>query len=136
MSSKKMMTMSKKKISKEDEELLIKDLCTRIPYHCKVHYRGSEPVDLTDYVRSVRLKDCRPYLRPLSSMTEEERSYIIDKCCIQNSYMPGGESVSLMPVIAAEWLIDFYNSHHFDFRGLIPKGLAIAVTEENNPYNK
>ena len=31
-------------------------------------------------------------------------------------------------------LYEFFNSHHFDYRGLIPKGLAIEVTKENNPY--
>ena len=38
--------------------------------------------------------------------------------------------------IHATRLIDFYNKYHFDYRGLIDKGLAIEVTEENNPYNK
>lgn len=29
---------------------------------------------------------------------------------------------------------DWLNAHHFDYRGLIEKDLAIEVTEENNPY--
>lgn len=32
--------------------------------------------------------------------------------------------------------IDWLNAHHFDYRGLIEKGLAIAVAEENNPYKE
>ena len=60
-------------MKRDDKELLIAFLCASIPYHLKVHYRGNEPVDLTDYVRSVRFVDCMPYLRPLSSMTDEEK---------------------------------------------------------------
>ena len=113
-------------MKREDKELLIAFLCASIPYHLKVHYRGSEAVDLTDYVRSVRFADCKPYLRPLSSMTEEERKQY-------KKIAPGWvvyDSVRLPNVNKIVWLLQ----NHFDFRELIPKGLAIEVTVENNPY--
>ena len=66
----------------------------------------------------------RPYLRPMSSMTEEERKIYIEI------------SSHLCGEIAAKTMIDWLNAHHFDYRGLIEKGLAIAVTEENNPYKE
>ena len=72
----------------------------------------------------VRWDDFKPYLRPMSSMTEDERK----------------EYVSLLEMcqcgdIYEYEVVDWLNEHHFDYRGLIDKGLAIAVTEENNPYN-
>ena len=83
-------------------------------------------VDLTDYLRSVKLTACRPWLRPMSSMTEEER----------NEYKriaPGivfDEGIKFPNISQLDWLL----SNHFDFRCLISLGLANEVTKENNPY--
>ena len=66
----------------------------------------------------------KPYLRPMSSMTEEEK-------LMYEGLMIGTNNVSYMLDV-----IDWLNKNHFDYRGLIPKGLAIEVTEENNPYKK
>ena len=85
-------------------------------------------------------KEFKPYLRPLSSMTEEERKEY-------NSFFGGIEpydcDFSAYPIeykYVYEWdiknYIDFLNANHFDYRGLIPKGLAIEVTKENNPYEE
>jgi len=63
-----------------------------------------------------KLVDIKPYLRPMSSMTEEEE----DELC---------ELFTLSDCSAIDWL----NAHHFDYRGLIQKGLALS-TEEFNPY--
>ena len=76
--------------------------------NCVIHcYRNMEMV--------------KPYLRPMSSMTDEEQ-YM---CRIK-----GGED--LAGGVGNE--SDYLNSIHVDYRGLIEKGLAIEVTEENNPY--
>ena len=116
-----------KKLSKEEKKLiLLKDLCARIPHHVKVEYRKSKAVDLTDYLRSVNLAACKPQLRPISSMTEEER----------NEYKriaPGivfDEGIKFPNISQLDWLL----SNHFDFRCLISLGLANEVTKENNPY--
>lgn len=69
------------------------------------------------------VEDIKPYLRLMSSMTEKEKSQY-------NFYLTRIEFA-----YDASLLIDWLNSHHFDYRVLIKKGLAIEVTEENNPYN-
>ena len=58
----------------------------------------------------------KPYLRPMSSMTDKERAY----------YFAINEEI----IISINWLLE----NHFDFMGLIPKGLAIEVTKDDNPY--
>lgn len=65
----------------------------------------------------------KPYLRPMSSMTEVEK-HIYDT-------MTRGYTIHQQVT-----LFDWLNAHHFDYRGLIDKGLAIAVTEENNLYKE
>lgn len=76
------------------------------------------------------ISDCKPYLRPLSSMTEEERKYIEDKCAFTTMGPIGDNFGLVMPVIATEWLTDFYNSHHLDWRGLIEKELALEAPKD------
>ena len=112
----------KKKLT-DDQQLLLKDLYGRMLYHVKVQYRTSKAVDLTEYMRSVRLVDCRPYLRLMSSMTPEESAEYAALWAAREPYMPGETT-------------DYLNEHMFDWRGLIPRGLAIAVTEEFNPYRE
>lgn len=128
--------MSKSKISKEDKELLLKDLCARIPYHAKVEYRDSKTVDLTDYIRSVSLPECRPWLRPLSDITEDEKSFLrsrygivdIDEDVIDFGEFPSKNTPMSFKKLMT--LYDWLNSHHFDYRGLIKKGLALEASKE------
>lgn len=75
----------------------------------------------------------KPYLRPLSSMTEEEEKEFNEQMYKAKPYSDG-KSYNVYEVIGLD--IIYLNSHHFDYLGLIPKGLAIAITEENNPYKK
>ena len=123
----------------EQVALLLKDLCARLPYKVKVCLYKKETCILTGidghevYLNvdsdSFRIESIKPYLRPMSSMTEEEKKYISDKCGFSISGPIGNECVLIMPVLAADWLIDFYNEHHIDYRGLIEKGLAIEAPE-------
>ena len=102
----------------------------------------------------VPIEYVKAYLRPLSSMTEDERKELSDlinkkingndDCAPFDDGFPfslydttgirchvGGERFYFDEMfIVYEWL----NAHHFDYRGLIEKGLAIKVTEDNNPY--
>ena len=139
-------------MKKEDKELLLKDLCARLPYSVKVLYEGQikeiqyiEPLynelklldDSSNY--TIGIKDIKPYLRPMSSMTEEEKNYInykwdADDCgnmMAFSSYEGGVSEIELADIVGFQ---DWLNKNMFDYRGLIEKGLAIEVTEENNPY--
>ena len=135
-------------MTQEEKRLLLKDLCARLPYgiKCQIDYDNEEDADLgierycDDRIVSVCVEteeiglyeaseyfypdEIKPYLRPMSSMTEEETLEFV-KTTIKT---PDGYPM---------WTTDSYdwlNAHHFDYRGLIEKGLSIAVTEENNPY--
>ena len=124
-------------MTQEDRYLLIKDLSARLPYRVLVHYCNKKHTLYTnDFVLDERLliefrcSDCcvelKPYLRPLSSMTEEEKK---EYCDLQDRFLCSSQ----YPVTEAYALFDWLNKNHFDFRGLIPKGLAIEVTKDN-PY--
>ena len=130
-------------MTQEDKELLLKDLCARLPYGVRVldnshkNYGVSKLINIgidssmlidnetndTQYYPII--DETRPYLRPMSSMTEEEEIEYetIAKPCYNIFYVD--DSLKC---------IDWLNKNHFDYRGLIEKGLAIEVTEENNPY--
>lgn len=133
-------------MTQEEKELRLVDLCARLPYGviCQVDDGAAGlndgklvEIDISkehvifdaDYYWDAYIDDVKAYLRPLSSMTKEEKKYIKDKCSFTTMRPIGGNFVLVMPVIATEWLIDFYNSHHLDWRGLIEKGLALEAEE-------
>lgn len=70
------------------------------------------------------------YLRPMESITDEEKEFICNKCCIQAVSLIGGNSGSMMPLLAVEWLIDWYRENLIDYRGLIKKGIAKPIGTE------
>ena len=126
-------------MTQEDKELLLKDLCGRLPYKPKClilrgqfdpdeaivkGYDGRVSVFLKGDFDEIEPEEVRLYLRPMSSMTEEEREEYTSITHSQNWLIIG----------EADKYVDWLNAHHFDYRGLIEKGLAIEVTEENNPY--
>ena len=139
-------------MTQEDKQLLIKDLCARLPYgvilrqySCiKDYYHNSgETIDipLNELIHPIFERGfltIRPYLRPMSSMTEEEENEW-NGLNIDPLLGAVGERHTriedLMLRTKSQYNpVDWLNAHHFDYRGLIEKGLAIAVTEENNPY--
>lgn len=124
-------------MTQENKELLLKDLCARLPYHPVVHIRDIDVIDYDNYLYpnyiekmmsySITLK---PYLRPLSSITPEEKKYIKYKWGYSdwdtlNDFL----NYSLIDTCDAESFIDWLNAHHFDYRGLIEKGLALEAPE-------
>lgn len=120
-------------MAQENKELLLKDISGRLPYGLIVQislFRNDgikRDIDLDLHVTEniweiIDKYHALPYLRPMSSMTEEERKEY--KHLVAFSGSPDG----------AANFIDWLNKNMFDYRGLIEKGLAIAVTEENNPY--
>lgn len=130
----------------QDKELLLKDLCARLPYKVMVEHltlKMPYPICTIDTNDSVIIGSetlgfytlyitlCKLYLRPMSSMTEEEIAELDAMPTGADVCLPNGEGLTWIPNTA---MSDYLNARHFDYRGLIDKGLAIEVTEENNPY--
>lgn len=79
----------------------------------------------------VKIDTIKPYLRPMSSMTEEEEKEFNEQMYKAKPYSDG-KSYNVYEVIGLD--INYLNAHHLDYFGLIEKGCAIRVTEDNNPY--
>ena len=122
-------------MTQEEKNLLLKDLCARLPYGVTVEIKGSYD-DGERYIRISELditmlgymyddkSSIIPYLRPMSSMAEEEINEFI---LISDTVLWLGDkrSTSILSLEQMDWL----NSHHFDYRGLIEKGLALEAHE-------
>ena len=108
-------------MTQEEKQLLLKDLCARIPYVVKFQGEDSNvyTLDAANYF-ALQVEDMvfKPYLRPMSSMTEEERKY----------YNAVVQLVQDSEVYEYE-VVDWLNEHHFDYRGLIEKELALEAPE-------
>lgn len=160
-------------MTQEERMLLIKDLSARLPYAVTVEhtsgFRGTlhditihhmyddndnvyNAICYTDFFGDedcVYIEYFKPYLFPMSSMTEEQKRELLEltgyeaRCeesCGFDSwgfyvnivgdykYEDNQESIILYPYdIGIDWL----NKNHFDYRGLIEKGLAIDATGLN-----
>lgn len=140
----------------EDRKLLYRDLCARMPYGVMLQLMNvptSEPIFLPKKISSYKLDTMqlwsedsnvsrlyKPYLFPLSSMTEEQRKEFI----LHSGYSVRVEGCGKLAeeyhyelVVYNNQLrpnyndIDWLNAHHFDYRGLIEKDLAIDATGKN-----
>lgn len=131
-------------MEKTDRELLIKEISSRLPYGIKVQVfgwdeeKGEVAVPLKVYsintdgyisleynhydVESVYIEDCLLYLRSMSSMTEKEMEEY------KGTFVELPNEEYLVRTIRT---IDWLNAHHFDFRNLIERGLAIDCTGLN-----
>ena len=147
------MSMEKELLNTFDKELLLKDLCARLPYGIKF-LRESwnfetdqemsvievlEDIDKDGYINNTKVykvEDIKPYLFPLSSMTDKD---LIEFLQIKGMNLNSDELktfrrepitiVSILPSYSRH--IDWLNKNHFDYRGLIEKGLAIDATGLN-----
>ena len=145
-------------MKKKDKELLVKDICSRLPYNnVQVNY-DNEICDCVGYAHGklilvkkfssvsfgVEPECVRPYLRPVSSMAEKEKKELI-RCLPLGKYAKyfkverdGGIETSDMNDLHYMYFgtkttsryIDWLNAHHFDYRRLIDKGLALPAPEE------
>lgn len=127
-------------MKQEDKELLLKDLCARLPYGVKVNneiqgdfviYGVCEDyifVRNTNSHVDFQIEKIKPYLFPLSSMTEGQKNKLGDEL-IELQLKALSDEIDSSASSAYE--IDYYNSHHIDYRGFIPKGLAIDCTNLN-----
>lgn len=117
-------------MKQEDKELLLKDLCSRLPYGVVVELnekfgfnKGAHAL-VKELLDSYCVEGIKPYLRPMDSMSPEERKEY-------NEYLFHGASIGLMSNTETAYeLLDWLNTRHFDYRGLIEKGLALEAPEE------
>lgn len=127
-------------MKKEDKELLLKDLCGRLPYGVKANYQNSDDELLREVTIMYRYLepngmvmtgDIKPYLFPLSSMTEGQEDEWCDVCLqpLIKRLDRHTRKEDLMLYAESQYAgSDWLNKNHFDYRGLIEKGLAIDAT--------
>ena len=131
-------------MKQEDKELLLTDLCARLPYNCKVTIAEGgidglqwNNVPLNSYLLyQIEEEDgweyIKPYLRPMSSMTEDEKGNVND---IIDEFADRwlDSDVAKDKWYATFWqcseIVNYLNSIHVDYRGLIEKGLAFEAPE-------
>lgn len=130
-------------MTKEEKQLLLVDLCGRLPYGVKIkigEYSDYKLIGIitTDvkpikveviendipYSIEVSLDIVKIFLRPMSSMAEEEINEFI---LISDTVLWLGEKRSTCALSLKQ--MDWLNAHHFDFRNLIEKGLALEAPE-------
>ena len=158
-------------MTQEEKHLLLKDLCARLPYHLLGKDTFGKTRELkvvyptgTIIAQEINGECCSscgfvPYLRSMSSMTEEEKDYIKNVARFkQSDGIHYDDGVHYVPIyqetLDDQWktdgkfppilddiyrfmleygyilLIDFFNSHHLDYRGLIEKGLALEAPKD------
>ena len=117
-------------MNEQEKQLLLKDLCARLPYGIKVCYRLSDndkPTTETlsghmlDYFNENSIIEVKPYLRPMESMTREEEEtweFLCSTCGydINERYLEDG--------------IDWLHKKHLDYRNLIRRGLALEAPKD------
>lgn len=148
----------KEKLTEADLALVIKDITKRVVFGCVCLVSERERDDVTgdslwrnsgrelisydnigDYLGYFAKGKIRmlPYLRPMESMTEDERAEI--RVLIQENYkepygevkMSGADNLLLSVSLSTEVVSDYLDSRQFDWRGLIPKGLALEMGNED-----
>lgn len=136
-------------MTQEDKNLLLKDLCARLPYGVKVNViysnenassfrqlvcvEGDNELN-TDIIGLYQRSeiDIRPYLFPLSSMTEEQkREYNKWKHYVPTYHYEYGDIIEEVELFDSPESFEYLIENHFDYRGLIPKDLAIDSTGLN-----
>lgn len=140
-------------MTQEHKDLLLKDLCARLPYRVKCQVREGEytyigtlcriEVDnkngyLLDFAESISGLDCqvnlseiKPYLFPLSSLTAKQKQELWDMGWVYLFGVLSNERVAFRTDIDCRDLIDWLTENHIDYRGLIPLGLAKDASNLN-----
>lgn len=150
-------------MTREEKDLLLKDICARLPYGMKVSYNGvvyyaigyaHDMVELCRPVSSktqwVDIDEIKPYLRPMTSMSDEEKEELLNlvlngrgleyfhvthdgsidgnQKAEQDLYNFNLHWINFGPLTTSNY-VDYLNKKMFDYRGLIPKGLADYAEE-------
>lgn len=123
-------------MTQEEKQLLLQDICGRLPYgvitkNCKNNF--DVPAHLLPDVIGIKLLideyDLKPYLRPMSSLAEEEKMELYTRAYAPDEIKTLDEKLYVIQTNAKN-AADFYNEHHFDYRGLIEKGLALEAPKD------
>ena len=143
-------------MTQEEKDLLLKDLCVRLPYGVKISipdlWTHDREIELLDEIfkgddglyrvnsKGQLIEHIKPYLFPLSSMTEEQLEEFYCKF-VQNEinfndfkkyYFETNSYYELLVLVSdCPFIIDWFIKNNFDYRGLIPMGLAIDATGLN-----
>ena len=125
-------------MTQEEKELLLKDLCGRLwsglicsiyreddegfgwrDAECKGYFQNNDSYEFyfEDVIAVNNIERLKPYLRPMSSMTWDEK--------FEHDAIINSDNVLENHLRDIDWL----NAHHFDYRGLIPRGLALEAPE-------
>ena len=123
-------------MTQENKELLLKDLCSRLPYGVILEHEGNlsklDTIFMCDFISisstsmdnklsyNLNLDEVKPYLYPLSSMTDEQEEEYNNLNCYELGCFPHTEEA-----------LDYLIRNHFDYRYLIDEGLAIDCTNLN-----
>ena len=150
-------------MKQENKDLLIKDLCARLPNGVKIALKNSEayhhenvakkgdvtidklkgfngsyfsiyhdnPLDWDWYVNDVNVEDIKPYLFPLSSMTDKQKEELNNMFNQEDDICEKIKTDNFEFSFYRKSIFDFLNKYHFDWRGLIPMGLANDATGKN-----
>ena len=136
-------------MTQEHKEILLKDLCSRLPYGVKMNHIADDecsPKTLIGIAKDmitlqglggyecVDVEHYKPYLFPLSSMIEEQKNAAPFESSLLNAFINGYISLfedEELTIDDLNRLYNWLNKNHFDYRGLIPMGLAIDATGLN-----
>ena len=137
-------------MTQEEKDLLLKDLCSRIPYGVKfvidngqnnvrtltgideaIPYEDWQMCVFARGISAIPIEDIKPYLFPISSMTEEQKEELDNMFNQEDNVCEKIKTDNFDFSFYRKSIFDFLNKHHLDWRGLIPMGLAIDATNLN-----
>ena len=131
-------------MTQEEKQLILKDLSARLPYGVKIMFSHNgfrwdweqtldEITKCEDGEYAVNgwgIHGIKPYLRPMSSMTEEEKKVVCSMNGLSDTEL--NDRTEYPNMYVQNYTIetfDYFNEHHLDYRGLIPMGLALEAPE-------
>lgn len=144
-------------MTQNEKDLLLQDICSRLPYGVMAKFGDSNPSKITNITQDIdsdswfvesegefdgmmcEINNVKPYLFPLSSMSEDQKyefylRFIENNCDFDyfKFYLDNGKWNKLLTSLDdIEAIIDWFHKNHIDWRGLIPMGLAIDATGLN-----
>lgn len=136
-------------MTRKDKDIVLKDICCRLPYGVKCYIPESNVIKILGSVQEdgentlfdfwedeekiqygfqLYISEFKPYLFPLSSLTEEQTTELFDEV-VELEFKAINDEIDHTDALMFE--IDWYLKNHIDYRGLIDKGLAIDATGKN-----